>query len=207
MSHDFQAEPFDVQPPDIARDVRRTEPPRDHPPLPPWLARRLLRPGEHVTWVTGPRFNPSWEKYVTHIGLFGAAVALGLALVLIGWIAAGSFGGMSFVYPLLALALIIGSVIVLGFFNGLFTRLVATTHRLVIMQGYEIARTWQIDQLPRSLTRYRRRSDGGEERTLDLDAMRSMLGTASDQFADAKTILAFGKELGHIKAREDDDRR
>ena len=93
-----------------------------------------------------------------------------------------------------------------GFFNGLFTRLVATNFRLVIMQGYEIARTWQIDQLPRSLTRYRRRSDGGEDRTIDLDAMRSMLGTASDQFADAKTILAFGKELGHIKAREDDRR-
>src|SRR6266508_669464 len=49
------------------------------PPLPPWLARRLLREDETVTWVRGPRFNPSWERYVTHPVLFLLALVISAA--------------------------------------------------------------------------------------------------------------------------------
>ena len=46
---------------------------------------------------------------------------------------------------------------VLGLCCGYFTRLVATNHRLVILQGYEMCRTWGMDDLPPSLIRHDRR--------------------------------------------------
>jgi hypothetical protein len=50
---------------------------------------------------------------------------------------------------------------------------------------------------------------GSEERrpTIDLDGVKAMLGGASDQFSDTKTILAFGKHLDRIKARGNDPTR
>lgn len=176
-----------------------------HPPLPPWVARRLLRPDERVTWVYGPRFNPSWERYVTHIGLFIGALVLGALLILAGRLVAGSWGEMPVWPPLVAAGLLFGSIVMLGVANGYFTRLVVTDARLVIVQGYEVCRTWRIDDLPRRLVRYRDDgSDADAGPSIDLDAMKTMLGTASDQFADAKAILAFGKTLGQIRRREDD---
>ena len=50
---------------------------RLYPPLPAWLERRLLRANERVTWVRGPRWNPWWERYVTHPAMFVVALALG----------------------------------------------------------------------------------------------------------------------------------
>ena len=52
--------------------------------------------------------------------------------------------------------------------------------------------------------RYRRRADGVEDRAVDLDTLKSLFGPASDKFAESKTILAFGKHLDKIKARDRD---
>jgi len=40
-----------------------------------------------------------------------------------------------------------------GIANGYFTRLVVTNYRLLILQGYEVCRSWSIHHLPRSLIR------------------------------------------------------
>jgi hypothetical protein len=78
---------------------------------------------------------------------------------------------------------------------------VVTNYRIAIMQGYEVVRSWRLDDLPRSLICYT--MQGGEERrSVDLDSLQTMLGSSSDQFADTKTVLAFGKQLDRIKARE-----
>ena len=177
MSDDFRIDPF-AQPPEIPDDDRgrgypyddrrpnyrddnrRPEQSRRFPPLPPWLARKHLRPDEQVVWVAGPRFNPSWEKYVTHPLLFVAALALGAVCLGAGWTMDNS-GGMMAAGGVAAFVLVIGSIIVLGLCCGYFTRLVATNHRLLILQGYEVCRRWNIDDLPRHMVRYGRR-DGGE---------------------------------------------
>ena len=179
-------------------------PVRQSPPLPPWIARRLLWPDERVAWVYGPRFHPAWERYVTHIGLFGAALGVGVVLVIAARLAAASWAEMPVWPVIVAVGLFFGSVVVLGLANGYFTRLVVTNVRLVILQGHEVCRTWRMDDLPRRLVRYRVGDGPDRGPSIDLDAMKTMLGTASNQFADAKTILAFGKSLGQIKRREDD---
>ena len=200
MSDRFQADAFDAPPPDLPEysDVSRPS-----PPLPPWLARRLLQDGETVAWVRGPRFNPSWERYVTHIGLFGAALAAGAFAVAVASLLAEFWPPVLLPTVLVAGALVLASIMVLGLCCGYFTRLVATNHRLVILQGYEVCRTWGMDDLPPFLIRHDRSVNGERSRTVDFDAVKNMLGGSSDQFVDAKTILAFGKQLGHIKARED----
>src|SRR6266571_9210112 len=115
MSAGFETDPF-ANP--MARVLRL------YPPLPAWLARHLLRAGEHVTWVRGPRWNPWWERYVTHPALFLFALALGTACLGAGRLDAGSW---SEIEPLLALAaggIVLGSILVLGISAGYFTRLV-----------------------------------------------------------------------------------
>src|SRR5262249_32892802 len=195
MSDQFKPDPFGDRAPEITRRS---------PPLPSWLARRLLRRGEQVTWVRGPRFNPSWERYVTHPGLFVFALALGAGCVGAGRLIAGSWDAISPVPVVVAACVILVSIFVLGIFSGYFTRLVVTTHRLFIVQGRELCRCWNVDDLPLSLISYSMRAGGEKSRTADLDALQTMLGGASDQFIESKTILAFGKQLDRIKARDQD---
>src|SRR5437868_5836762 len=85
MSDRSQQDVFDARDPDRFRLF---------PPLPPWLARRLLRPDERVTWVRGPRFNPWWERYVTHPALFLLALALGAACLGAARLIAGSWAAV-----------------------------------------------------------------------------------------------------------------
>jgi hypothetical protein len=164
----------------------------------------LLQGGEEVTWVYGPRFNPSWERYITHPALFLIALGLGVAGWGVGWSLAWD---QTEVLALLALAgggLVLGSIFVLGIANGYFTRLVVTNYRLVILQGYEVCRSWSIHRLPRSLIRYVRPGEGPENLAIDLDAVQRMLGGSSDKFAASGAIMAFGKRVEQIKSREND---
>ena len=185
-------ESFDDQPRDFARQ---------YPPLPQWLARRLLRREEHIIWVRGPWHDPYWERYATHPFLFVVALALGAVCFASGVLIAGPFTALSIVA---AGAIVFGSVFVLALSNAYFTRLVVTNNRVFIVQGYEICRCWGIDDLPRSFIRYGRMADGARDRTVDLDAVKTLLGGASDKFAESKSILKFGKQLDRIKTREDD---
>jgi hypothetical protein len=178
------------------------DPPGLFPPLPPWLADRLLRPDETITWVYGPRFNPSWERYVTHPALFVLALAFGVFSVLASTLIAGG-SEVPVLVGLAAAGLLLAVVFVLALASGYFTRLVVTNHRLVILQGYEVCRSWRIDEMPRSLIRYRMLGSGAEDRTIDLDALKTMLGSVSDKVVEAKTILTFGKRLDQIRTRED----
>jgi hypothetical protein len=192
MSDRYHTDPFDDSP-----GLRK-----EHPPLPGWLAARVLRPDERCAWVYGPRFNPSWERFVTHPSLLVSALALGGICLLMGRLRAGSWVELPVVSGLAAGAVVLGSILVLAFFSGYFTRLVVTNFRLVILQGYEVCRTWRIDQLPRSLVRYGMRGIEDEEPSIDLDSLKTMLGSTSDRFAESKTILAFGKQLEQIRTRK-----
>jgi hypothetical protein len=184
----------DAQPPDIALPVPR---------LPAWLARRLLRPGEHVLWVRGPRRNPWAERWLTHPALFLLALALGTACLVAGRLLVRSWSDLPVLPGLAAAGLVLGSVFVLAISNAYFTRLVVTNYRLLIVQGYEVCHSWGLDDLPRSLVRYDMREGRKRERSVDLTALQTLLGEPSGHFAEAKTILALGKHLGQIKARED----
>jgi hypothetical protein len=166
------------------------------------LQRRLIRRDEHITWVRGPHYNPSWERYLTHPGLFLAALAVGAACVGLGRLAGGTWGAMPVLPALVGGLIAVGSVFVLAFSNAYFTRLVVTDSRLLILQGYEVCKSWGINDLPRSLIRYTMPAGGAESRSVDLDALRTLLGSSSDQFTDAKTILDLGKRLDGIKAKE-----
>jgi hypothetical protein len=189
----FQANPFDDPLPQVLRAC---------PPLPVWLERRLLGEDEQITWVRGPRLNPSWERYATHPALFLFALVLGAAWVAAGRLAAGSWSDMSPLLFLVAGVLVVGSIFVLGISAGYFTRLVVTNLRIVLLQGYEVCRIWSLDDLPPSLIRYGRRGGEGEGRSVDLEALQTMLGGSPDQFIESKTLRAFGKKLDGIIARE-----
>lgn len=174
-------------------------------PLPPWLAKRLLRRGEQITWVRGPQFNPWWERYLTHPALFLFALALAACCwMLASAVARLGAAGLATFSVLVGAAIVLGSIFVLGICCGYFTRLVLTDRRMVVLQGYEVCRSWSILHLPRSLIRVGR-LPGDEEwrRTVDMDALKTMLGGASDKFTDAKTILAFAKEIDRLKEREE----
>jgi hypothetical protein len=194
MSDRFQTKASDSRPLDV---VGRCS------PLPAWLADRLLRPDEEITWVRGPRFNPSWERYVTDPALFFLALALSAALVGAVWLSVGEWPEMRVLSLAAAAALLLGSIFVLGIANGYFTRLVVTNFRLVILQGFEVCRSWSIDDLPHRLIRYTMPGGGRKGPSIDLEAVKTMLGGPSDKFTGAKSILSFGKQLDRIKARED----
>jgi hypothetical protein len=102
---------------------------------------------------------------------------------------------------------VVGSIFVLGISSGYFTRLIVTDRRLLIVQGYEVRRRWSIDDLPLSLIRYRRLGGQESTRTVDIDALNTMLGGVPGQVADSKTILALGKRLANIKAQDEQPRR
>ncbi|HZV04720.1 MAG TPA: hypothetical protein VE999_06525 [Gemmataceae bacterium] len=171
-------------------------------PLPSWLADRLLRPGEKVEWVRGPWFNPEWERYVTHPGLLLLPLTFGVVCVGLGRGISKEFMVPSIMATILAFVF---TIIVLGLANGYFTRLVVTNRRIVILQGYEICRSWNIGDLPPALLHYTRRGDEAG-RTINLNAVKNMLGAVSDQFSDAKTILSFGKQLDSITRLDKDHR-
>jgi hypothetical protein len=182
-------------------EPRRPEPPPldPGPPLPQWLGSLFLRPQETVTMVRGPRWSPSIEPFLTHPLTIVVALVIGAGLV---WLAlliqhpAPFFSG---------LGLGLGTLFVVGFSAGHFTRLVVTNQRLFIVQGREMVRQWRADQLPHHLRRYERRDDGREEApTIDLGEVTKMLGTSSDGFADANTILQLGKKIDSFKERPDE---
>ena len=192
MSERLQNDMPSFRAPDLTEPIRY---------LPGWLADRLLRPDEKVTWVRGPWFNPSWERYVTHPALILVAMVLSAVCLAVARLMSKELADLYIVAVGCFLLLVIPTIIVLGIANGYFTRLVVTDLRLVILQGYEICRSWNIDQLPWALRRYRRQ---GEEESwaIDLDAVKTMLGGSSNKFTDAKTILTFGKRLEQIKTQE-----
>jgi hypothetical protein len=194
------SEPFDPDP----HDIRLPSVFWQHSPLPPWLARRLLREDEQVTWVRGPRFNPSWERYVTHPLLFVAALLLAGGFVALGVLIGGSWAQIHPAPLLTGIGLVTASIYVLAIANAYFTRLVVTEERLLILQGYEVCRSWRIDQLPPSLVRYARRGGGREKPVIDLNALQNMFGGPSDQIVDAKAIRKLGKQIDQIKKREND---
>jgi hypothetical protein len=195
MSDSFQTDPSETPPSKIVLP---------QPALPTWLARRLLRPDEEITWVRGPRWNPEWERYVTHPLLFLQALALGAACIGIGRLSVESWSELPPGTVLAALGIALGSILVLGVCAAYFTRLVVTNFRVVILQGQEVCRCWSLDDLPRSLIRYGKRKGEESSRTVDLDALQTMLGGSSGQFVEAKTILKFGKQLDRFKALERD---
>jgi hypothetical protein len=187
----FQTDAFHPRTPNL---------PEQCPPLPPWLARRLLGADETISWVWGPKFSPNWERYATHPVLFLIALATG-ALFL--WIGSLLGGDMLVVAVLLAGGIVLTSVFVLGISSAYFTRLLVTNSRLLILQGYEVCSKWGIDELPRSLVHYGMAGSGLESRTVDLNSLKNLLAGASDKFAESKTIMAFGKRLQGIKSDEE----
>lgn len=193
MSEHIQTRPFDDRLPDLILRF---------PPLPAWLAHRLLATDELVTGVYGPRFNPSWERFVTHPALVLVALALGAVCVGIGWLLARVQPQAPVLAIVAAGGIVVGCILVMGVCCGYFTRLVVTNFRLVVVQGYEVCKSWDLEYLPRSLLRFTLADDGQEQTSVDLGALQTMLGSSSNQVADAKTILSFGKQLDHIKARK-----
>lgn len=191
---------------DRARNDRSDDSPHDlarpFVPLPPWLANRLLRPAESVTHVYGPRFNPSWERYVTHPLLLLLALLIGALAAIPIWIVVEARSDKIVLTFLLLGAVFFPALVFLGIACGYFTRLVVTSQRLVILQGYEICRSWDINRLPRSLLRYGCGGDDPDHLSIDLDAVKRMLGTTSDQIVGATGILALGKQLDQIKSAE-----
>jgi hypothetical protein len=199
MSEQFSTHPFDDQ---LRRASEFNREARTPVRLPVWLARRSLARDERVTAVYGPSFSPSWERYVTHPGLFLLALVLGAVAVGMGSLLAAQSPDALALGGIVAGGLFFGSVFVLGISCGYFTRLVITNFRIFVVQGYEVCKSWDIDFLPRSLLRYTTTEDGEERPAVDLKTVQTMLGASSNQVADAKTILSFGKKLDHIKARD-----
>ena len=198
MTDRYQTEPFAPNPEEPGRPIVLAV---DQPQLPQWLAERILRDYEQVNWVRGPRFTPSWEILVTHPGLLLFTLPLAALCLFVGWLVAGSWAHLSPVAFLAAMAVVIGSIFVLGAFSGHFTRLVVTNLRLFIVQGRELCSSWDLDDLPPHLIRYTRTGDGERGRSVDLDAVKTMLG-GSDKFTEAKSIVEFGKKLDQITLRE-----
>lgn len=174
------------------------------PSLPSWLASKFLHPDETVNWVCGPRLQPSMERWITHPLLFVFALVVAVGCVLVGRLLAGSWAQLSPLVGIPAVGVVLASVFVLGLSNAYFTRLVVTDHQLMILQGYEKCKSWDIDDLPRSLIHYGMGPGNLESRSIDLDAVKTMLGGTSGQFAESKTILAFGKQLDNITLRRED---
>jgi hypothetical protein len=192
MSDRFQEEPLDDSVPNLVRQ---------YPPLPAWLERRILDPEEEITWVRGPWQGPWWERYATHPLLILGALAVGGACVAGARLMVEDWSEMSPLPGLAAIILFIGTIFVTGISAGFFTRLVVTDFRVMIVQGREVCRVWDLDDLPYSLIRYTPRKRGEPTRTIDLDAVKTLFGQTSNQIVDSRSILAFGKQLDQIKTK------
>jgi hypothetical protein len=186
MSEHYQTERTDRPVPDVSWAG---------PALPDWLRERHLDHNEKVAWVYGPASNPSWERYVTHPALLLYTLAVGLVVVAGATLARGSWTEGVTVVAFLCFLLVIASIFVLAVFNGHFTRLVVTDRRLMILQGYEIVSSWKMNELPATLLRYTRRDGERASPSIDLDAVKNMLGGGATGIVEAKSILAFGKTL------------
>jgi hypothetical protein len=173
------------------------------PRFPAWLAARLLREGENVEWVSGPRAAPRWEPFATHPLFILAAATVAAAWVGLTLHKVGSVQDLPPLPVLGAGAILVGSIFIVGACCGYFTRLIVTNLRLIIVQGHTVRRCLSIDDLPMSLIRYRRVPGSELTRTVDLDALKTMLGGPSAEVADSKTILALGKKLANIRAQDE----
>src|SRR5262249_42853855 len=87
----------------------------------------------------------------------------------------------------------VGGLILVGIAAGYFTRLVITNQRVMIVQGYEIRKTWRLGDLPRSLVGVKR-SDGGElKRTVGMETVTTVVGGGSRQFRGGQDDLGAGQ--------------
>lgn len=193
MPDHFQTDPFDTAPLPTPPNLARL-----YTPLPGFLERRLIRPGEEVTFVRGPRWSPAFEPLLTHPLVFGAALLVGALLVGAARLAAHDANSMHPAPVAVAIGIVLGSIMVLAFFNGYFTRLIVTSERLMIVQGIEVRRSWGIEALPPSLLRHDPRR-GTAGKSIDLDAVQTLLGNPSTGFTDAKSIRSFGKQIAQIR--------
>jgi hypothetical protein len=201
MSDYFQTNRPD--PPDIRiRDIATPS-----PALPAWLASRVLRPDEELSWVFGPTFNPPWERHVTNPVLFLQALAIGLMCATVIILLAAGDPRAVVAALVCGGGIVIGVIMVLGICSGYWTRLVVTDARLIVLQGYEVVKSWNIDNLPVSLRRYGKRKDGREAWSIDLDTVSTMLGASSGKAVDQKSILVFAKQVDRIRSREPDRTR
>src|SRR5947209_3258166 len=112
--------------PEDRRDYRAPELVEKYPPLPAWLASRVLQGDEKVAWVRGPWGEPRLERYLTHPLLFVAALALGALVLAVGRLVVGKWYNLPFPVALAAAFIVIGSVFVLAISATYFTRLVVT---------------------------------------------------------------------------------
>ncbi len=184
----FQSEPPGAEPTPVVSSSS---------PLPTWVARKILRPDETVSWVRGPRLNPSWERYVTHPALILFPLFLGVVALCAAVQTTGSAGVLPAIIFTVAISL--PFIFVMGISAGYFTRLVVTDLRVIIVQGYELCWDCSIDYLPPSLIRYDPRRGGKAGRSVNLDALQTALGGSSTQFVEAKAILKFAKTIDRIK--------
>jgi hypothetical protein len=213
--HGDRTERFD---PDDRDDSRRDDPPRREaarkgPPLPAFLARRLLRKGEEVASVRGPRSSPVWEPYLTHPAAVAVGFAAAVVIFLVGGLAVDWDGQLMAAPGIAAVVVAGGGLALVAVAAGYFTRLVVTSQRVLIVQGYEVRKTWTLDQLPRSLVRHDRNADGELTKTVDMEKLQTMLGGSADGIVEAKSIWALGKEIERTRredrreARREDDPR
>src|SRR4051794_16574841 len=87
---------------------------RPQPALPDWLASGLLHAGEAITWVRGPRWNPSLERYITHPALFLVALAVSAAGCWAARLLAGSWSDVPGMVVLVGAGLVLASILVLA---------------------------------------------------------------------------------------------
>jgi len=173
-------------------------------PLPEWLARRILEPGETIALVRGPTGKWWLEPYLTHpLASLAGAIPAAVAIT-VGRMIVPSWRDLPPAAGIVAVLFVFASVFVVGLLAGYFTRLVVTDRRLLILQGREIWSSRGIDELPPFLVRRMRDPDGRERRAIDIVTLDSMLGSSNTGIVDSDTILTLGKKIDKLKERRDD---
>src|SRR5438105_12790131 len=90
------------------------------PRLPRWLTRRMLTEDEHLVSVYGPKYNPGWERYVTHPLLFLVTAIISATWVVVALVRAGGPENLPAVAGIGALALVVAAIVILGVSCGYF---------------------------------------------------------------------------------------